>query len=377
MSKVSDFLRRLALSPDEIAVKARLSPSRIRAILEGEEASLADLRAIARGLKVPLRSFASEAAASSELGLLFRSSTASRPDRGVEAAAGFVQAALEIMPPRNDPPEWVSSFQFAVETYPEAARLAEEFRSVFFPDKPLDPLIDLPQVISEQGGVIISRLETSRFEGASALVDGYAFVFVSPRFSGRMLFTLAHEIGHLITHHKSRRSVVFDLATQIGDGRRVHTHSEAFVNAFASVLLLPAAGVGAALQQIRELLEVRAEVVGDVELLYLARFFGVSFDVAARRCEDLELLPRGGAKSLSDYLRDNFGGAEKRAAALRLPPRPNVVIPRVSGNLLEAAAEKVKRGELSIGWVTDRLGCSISDFYASRLAVGVSSGSHH
>jgi Zn-dependent peptidase ImmA (M78 family) len=377
MSRVATFLKQLPLSPDEIATKSRLSSERIRAFLEGEDPTLADLRALSRGLKVPLRSFASESASKSELGMLFRQTTSSRPDRGVEAAASFVEAALKLLPPRESPPEWLSRFRFEQETYAEAARLADEFRQVLVPDRIDDPLTDLPSLVVNLG-VILGRLETSRFEGASVVADGYPFVFVSPRFSGRMLFTLAHEVGHLITHHKnSNRSVTFDLAGQIGNLSRYRSQSEFFVNAFASVLLLPARGVGKFLQQVRKTLGIINTAIGDVEILYLSRFYGVSFEVAARRCEDLQLLPTGGAKSLADYLKDHFGGPEKRASSLSLPSRERVHIPRVSENLLKIAVKKVEQGEVSIGWVTDRLNCSINDVYGSRTSGEGRRGSHH
>ena len=378
MSKVATFLKELPLSVDEIALKSRLPSDRIRAFLAGEDPSLADLRALARGLKLPLRAFTSSGASTDELGLLFRQTTASRPDRGVEAAASFVEAAIELLPPRQEPPNWLSAFRFEEETYEEAARLADEFRELVTPDRPDEPLVDLPRRLIELG-VILGQLETSRFEGASVIVDGYPFVFVSPRFSGRMLFTLAHEIGHLITHHKSasRRSVSFDLAGQIGNVTRYKSQSEFFVNAFASVLLMPTRGIGVALKTIREALRVDSDQVGDVEILFISRLFGVSFEVAARRCEDLELLPRGGARSLSLYLKDNFGGPENRARSLNLPPRPTIEIPRVSRNLLSIAAEKIKEGKVSVGWVTDRFNCSINEVYGSRFGAEGPRGHHH
>jgi Zn-dependent peptidase ImmA (M78 family) len=376
MSRVAAFLRQLPLSPDEIATKSRLSAERVRSFIEGEDPTLADLRALARGLKVPLRAFASESESKSELGMLFRKTTSSRPDRGVEAAAAFVEAALKLLPPRVGPPDWLSGFRFEQESYEEAARLADEFRQMLLLDRVDDPLTDLPRRIVDRG-VVLGRLETSRFEGASVVADGYPFVFVSPRFSGRMLFTLAHEVGHLITHHRDlNRSVTFDLAGQIGNPGRYRSQSEFFVNAFASVLLLPARGVGKFLQQVRKRLGITNPSIGDVEILYLSLFYGVSFEVAARRCEDLQLLPTGGAKSLADYLRDHFGGPEKRAASLGLPSRAPVQIPRVSENLLSVAAKKIEQGEVSIGWVTDRLNCSINDVYGSRAGEG-RRGPHH
>lgn len=375
MTKVSNFLQGLPLSADEIALKSRLPTDRVRSILEGDEASLADLRALARGLKIPLRAFAGDTSINSDLALLFRSNASLRPDLGVESAAAFVEAAIKILPARSQLPDWFFHFSFDAETYDEATRLADEFRLRFFADRLDDALLDLPEALIRLG-VIIGRLETSRFEGASAVTDGYAFIFVSPRFSGRMLFTLAHELGHLIAHHKERRAVIFDRATQIG-GRRHLTRPESFVDAFASVLLMPASGVGKALRTIRETLRVQSDVIGDVELLYLARFYGVSFHVAARRCEDLGLLPRGGAISLADHIRQFHGSPEKRAETLGLPGRPTINIPRVSTNLLKAAARAIEKGNVSLGWVTDRLGCTANDIYAARVVPEVARGHHH
>src|SRR4051794_27483477 len=115
MSKVSNLLRSLPWSVDEIATRSRLPSERVREIVDGAEASLADLRALSRALKIPLRSFASEKSASSPVNLLFRSSISGRPDLGVEAAGAFVQAALEILPPRPEPPSWLSSFHAQAE----------------------------------------------------------------------------------------------------------------------------------------------------------------------------------------------------------------------------------------------------------------------
>jgi Zn-dependent peptidase ImmA (M78 family) len=376
MTKVASFLRRQNLSIDEIAIKAHLPSERVRSIFEGKEASLAELRALARALKVPLRTFAQESEGPSELALLFRSSVSSKSDLGVETAASFAQAALSILPPRKSPPEWLAGFEIREESYEEAARLAEHFRYLFLADRLNEPLHDLAEILVNLGGVILGRLESSRFEGASVISNGYAFIFVSPRFAGRMLFTLAHELGHLVAHHKEARSVVFDLSSQIG-GRRYRSRSEAFVDAFASVLLMPAQGVGIALREIRKMFHAESNALGDIEILCLARWYGVSFEVAALRCENLGLLPKGGAFALSEHLRENHGSPEKRADALRLPPRATISIPRVSNNLLKAAAEKIDEGKVSLGWVTDRLSCSASEVYAARTAPEAARGFDH
>jgi Zn-dependent peptidase ImmA (M78 family) len=344
--------------------------------MKGASASISDLRALARGLRVPLSFFVSNRSEAGDFATLFRANASTRPDLGAENIKSFVEAALQILPPRSNPPEWLSALAPTSESYQEAARLADSFRCLFVPDRLDDSLPDLPQLLVNLGGVVIGRLESSRFEGASVIADGYGFIFISPRFIGRMLFTLAHELGHLIAHHASGRAVVLDSAKQI-NARRPRDKSEAFVDAFASVLLLPARGVALALKEIRKTLAVNQDQIGDVELLYLARFYGVSFDVAARRAEALELLPPGGAASLNEHLTKTYGSPERRAASLGLPNRATVEFPRLSPNLLEAAVQKIDEGVISTGWVTDRFNCTISDIYAARAALGAHRGYHH
>jgi Zn-dependent peptidase ImmA (M78 family) len=89
--------------------------------------------------------------------------------------------------------------------------LADEFRLKFLSNRLNDPLVNLPEIL-DSAGVILGRLETSKFEGASVVAQGHPFIFVSARFSGRMLFTLAHELGHLITHHNDASYAIFDRA---------------------------------------------------------------------------------------------------------------------------------------------------------------------
>jgi Zn-dependent peptidase ImmA (M78 family) len=246
--------------------------------------------------------------------------------------------------------------------------MADQFRAAFV-GSAVEPLNNLAAVLNDLGGVVLGRLDTSRFEGASAVIDGYGFIFVSPRFSGRMLFTLAHELGHLLAHHRQPRSALFEVASQIGNLRH-RNKKEAFVDAFASALLMPQEGVAIALREIRRALNVGRDALGDVEILYLAILYGVSFEVAARRCEQLELLPDGGAYSLSDHVKHVYGSAERLATSAGLPARARIDFPRVSQNLIDAAISRIDDGEVSIGWVTDRLGCSLSDLYSARAVRG-------
>lgn len=375
MSRISKLIQTLALDASEISSRSGIPMNRVQAIAQGDAATLEELRALARGLRLPIRAFMGEVTETDNLSVLFRQKAGSRPDLGVEAVFDFVSAALSILPPRKTLADWIRACQGPADTYLDAVALAERFRQDHFDGAP-DPITSLPKLLDDLGGVILGRLDTSRFEGASLVVDGYAFLFISPRFSGRMLFTLAHELGHLFAHHRDSRSAVFDLASQIGNVRHA-SKNEAFADAFASNLLMPSDGVAIALREIRTSLDSKADAIGDIEILYLALFYGVSFEVAARRCEQLELLPPGGAYSLSDHLKKVHGSAEKLAQKLALPARAPIDIPRISSNLLRATINKIERGDVSIGWATDRFGCSASDIYAAKSVRERTYGNRH
>jgi hypothetical protein len=131
-----------------------------------------------------------------------------------------------------------------------------------------------------------------------------------------------------------------------------------YCNAFSSCLLLPRAAVGVTLKTIREKVGIHGSL-GDVELLLLAHAYGVSFDVAAKRCEDLGLLPSGGARSLYEELRRLHESPEKRAAELGLPEGLEIEFPMVPPRLLDAAVHGIRGGEISIGAAAGVLNVSI------------------
>src|SRR5207244_12524452 len=119
---------------------------------------------------------------------------------------------------------------------------------------------------------------------------------------------------------------------------------------------MPARGVGIALDKIRSMQKRVAEEIGDLEILLLSRIYGVSFYVAAKRCEDLGLLPKGGAASLSDVITKKYESTEKRAEQAHLPPRPPLEFPRVQEPSLTAALNKISYDDLTIGITTAVLG---------------------
>jgi len=336
----------------------------------GDKAALSELRAISVGLRVPMHVLAQgrRPSESTPVEPLFRAPQGAGADLDitVERVVTFVESALELLPPRGEIPEWLRGFEVRETTYPEADRLSKQFRSLVYEDPDTDPAVDLPLRAGKLEGVIISRLLFSRYEGVSLIAGNYCFIFVSPRFQGRMLFTLGHELGHIIADHRADKKAVFERAGQIGTFG-AHSRQESFVDAFSSCVLLPDVGVGRALQMFREHYASDNQNITDREILLLSRFYGVSFDVAARRCEDLGLLPQGAGFAISEQLRKEFGSPEKRADFLGLPPRQRVVLPPVSAHLAKAISQSIRRGDVSIGWVTDRLGLSIGEVLALNV----------
>jgi Zn-dependent peptidase ImmA (M78 family) len=286
-------------------------------------------------------------------------------DVSVEKVAAFVEAALEILPPRSALPPWLLDLKAGPINYVEADRLAKLCRKSLYADREDEPAVDLPEILGGLDGVVLTRLLFSRYEGVSLIAGNYCFVFVSPRFEGRMLFTLGHELGHILAHHKKGRTALFERPSDIGTFGH-GSRGEAFVDAFSSCFLLPDEGVGKALRSFREYYEITSPTISDFEILLLARFYGVSFEVAARRCEDLEILPKGLGYALAAKLKKEFGSPENRAAELGVPPRPRVRFPPVSGELAEAISQQITTGRISLGWATDRLGLSIGEVLAAH-----------
>jgi len=175
-----------------------------------------------------------------------------------------------------------------------------------------------------------------------------------------MLFTLAHEVGHIIAHHRDQTSFGnIDFENQSTSKKT--REEEVFAFAFASDLLLPVEGVANALKYIRKQFKIEVDFLTEFEIHYISRIYGVSFEVAALRCENLGFMTDGAAFSLSESLKKEYGSPEKRAEQLQMPPRPEIIFPKVSNNLMKAVIDEIVKGELSIGRAAEILAISSSE----------------
>jgi Zn-dependent peptidase ImmA (M78 family)/predicted HTH domain antitoxin len=365
--RLRKFMELRRLSESTLSSSSSIEPERLKAILSGAEVSLRELRQLAAVLKVTMDDLSLAEGPSKSADFLYRSvKRAKDADPAlITSLSKRLDMSLELLRTRQVQHHWGTEFANA-DTYANAEENAAKFRTLFFSGDQESPLLRLPQIAVATLDVLLFVVDQPAIDGASARLGGRNFIFVSRRFEGRMLFTLAHELAHILSHHINEEEyAIFDDHAEsggksAGSVRGAENHSEKYAHAFASCLLMPGAGIGVVLKKLREKSTTRGPLT-DVEVLWLSRIFGVSFMAAARRCEDLTLLPTGGASSLDDYLKREFGSAEKRAAAIGLPPRPTVDFPSIPLPLLESAIQQIKEGNISVGRAASQLGVSIFD----------------
>ena len=206
----------------------------------------------------------------------------------------------------------------------------------------VEPLLDFPVLLSEKLGTDILLIDNEQLSGGCILIGTQAFILLPVNRQLSDLFVCAHELGHLLL--LSRRT---DRDGAIVDVRHDGTHAmrsprEHFADAFAREVLVPAPALGIAIEEIRKQFNLSGPI-GDIELLYLSRVFGVSFLVIAKRCERLGLLPEGAAITLYKILVKEFGGPELRADMLQLPPRRSIDIGSVPQSVQVALQEMARR----------------------------------
>lgn len=182
------------------------------------------------------------------------------------------------------------------------------------------PLIELDRLLCDTTDIFVLATNERQVDGALFPLSNISIVFIARRNAPRMRFTLAHELAHyLVDVTESDPSGWVD-ADVLEDPQPDLVLEERFANAFASALLLPAGGIGRALVRFREDRIDRDKSISDIEIMFLARLFGVNFQVVALRLEQLTLLPRGSGQALYENATKMFGSPEKMADNAGLPP---------------------------------------------------------
>jgi Zn-dependent peptidase ImmA (M78 family)/transcriptional regulator with XRE-family HTH domain len=369
---LADIIRSRRLDVSRLSERSGVTADRINAIINGEDPTLGELRRLSNALRVRIFDLLPTEQGKPTAQWLFRALGAKQKNPDPAALSSLsrkIEYSIKLLGPQPAAVRsWLGQFNRGA-SYADADENAGIFRHLFYHDDQVSPILSLPNIVMDRLGILLFIVDSSSMDGASAYFDGVPYVFVSNRFPPRMLFTLAHELGHILAHHDPTESfATFDESREDEpDLRPSAKGEESYAHAFASCLLMPSAGVGIALQKIRAAYKVKEDSpVGDIEVLALSRIFGLSFAAAARRCEDLRLLPRGGARSLDDWLKKEYGSAEKRAESVGLPPRPKIEFPRVPERLLASAIEQIRAGKISVGRASAVLGISISDLLTAN-----------
>jgi Zn-dependent peptidase ImmA (M78 family) len=346
---------------EKFSARTGLSLERLRDIQRGSSATVGEAERIAKALKIDLRELASASTNTGGIDFFFRDAQHKSDFLVATKLSSRIASSMKLLPERDIAgPWWLGQFRKDELSFETAEENARAFRRLFANDDQLGPLLRLPEITVNTMGVLLFLIGSERIDGASTFVEGIPYIFLANRFAPRMLFTLAHELGHLLVQRDARVPSL-NVDTIAERKKSAKNIIEFYAHCFASSLLMPSRGVGITLQQIRAHNKSPDQELGDLEISFLARIYGVSFYVAARRCEDLKLLPRGGAASLEHALRKKFGSAEKRGELANLPTRPEISFPGVPEPLLVSALARIKSGEISIGKASEVLGISVLD----------------
>lgn len=368
MLDLVEQLRRYKISLEQAAKKTGLPLGRLQEIAAGSEFSLHELRLLSKKLSIPISEFTVPPAKEPEIAVLFRNTPHRHDKREEQIVHRLSREVVDVLDIVNElPPNvaWIEQVRDA-SSDKDADSLAKSFRALFFNNDQVEPLTSLPLIVSEVLGVVLLVAPSLPADGASVRYRDRAFLFLAPRtFWPRMLFTLAHEIGHFVAdHHQKGDFAVFDSEAELKPWAKRRAGVEEFANSFASALLMPAQSVILALKLIREQHRVSGPL-GDIEISYLARIFGVSFEVAGRRCEQLDLLPEFGARVLYDRICKEHKNPERRADEAGLLPRGELTFPPPK-HLLNLVSRRIRAGDISIGRAAEVLHVSLSQLLSAN-----------
>jgi Zn-dependent peptidase ImmA (M78 family)/transcriptional regulator with XRE-family HTH domain len=168
------------------------------------------------------------------------------------------------------------------------------------------PIVNLFQSVEEIGlKVIRQSIPIKGFFGLSACseIEG-AFVLINTHHITieRQLFTLAHEIGHLIFHRVEYQDTLVEEGTKEEEKAR-----EQVANYFASHLLVPQSEFERMYAQTKNIVELK-------------RHFRVSYQVILRRLSEMEIIDfaKETAKIRAIYKKQNNGASLQNS--MELPP---------------------------------------------------------
>lgn len=366
MASVASNLARLGIDRERLARRTGLERDRVEAIFAGDKPSSRELILIARYLRLPVDALTRLDHTTSRPELRYRSSHGSTSPPTAEARIIEVGKLLQG---KGLVPEFSETLRFdaSLDRLPSIELAAIAIRQIICDETNFEePLLDLVDRIDRAGLASTIVLRDIEVEGAATRLSGRGFIVVADRtFVPRMLFSCAHELAHLALGHVGQGEWLLDGDTI--EAFRPNDREERLCDTLASALLMPADSVARFLRVLRAQSSGRPDALTDAEILWLARYFGTSFLVAAMRLEQLRLLPRGAAFALQASIQKRYESPETYAAELDLPPREPIKFPTISPELRNGINEALDRGDISLGRLADVFGYSTSEM-ADALA---------
>lgn len=355
MTRLSESLARLSVDPTYLSRRSGLTRRRIDELSGGAEATISEVRALSDALKLSISALLDAGSRTEKADLRFRKAltrTSAPAEARILSIIGAFGRYPDLLPHHRAPPLSASlQDSRTIELSAQSIRqtlVGNEYRD--------DPMPRLPELLDNAKFAHVIRLKNLSVNGAAALYNGAALIFVASQFPPRSLFTIAHELGHLAFGHLNSSPVLIDTDT-VGTFQG-ENDEERLCDAFAASLLIPAHGLARYLQIIRNRFRFEEDELSTTEILLVSRYFGTSFLAAAFRFEQLNLLPRGGAIAFEREIAENHGSPEQLANEANLPDRTKIAIPVISKSLRLSLRKAIETGRISLGFLADAFGLS-------------------
>ncbi len=227
--------------------------------------------------------------------------------------------------------------------YRDAERMAELMRTKLGLGPTL-PATQLRELLEERLAIKTFVLRSnSKLSGACIYHERVGgCVLVIAKTTPHMLYTLAHELGHLLAH---RDTPIVD------EDLWAKTPKEQFANAFAASLLMSRAGV----QELFASIYRSRATFSDLDVIHMSRHFGVSFRAMLYRLQSLRLIAPGTAQQLLDAYSKAGTGPTKRAEQAGLAGERHAFWRPLPERYVFLALRAYRNADISIGRLAEVL----------------------
>lgn len=235
-------------------------------------------------------------------------------------------------------------------TQKSAMTLAHLMRKILDCDE-IEPLYDLPTQLSLKLNFRIFPMEFEFLNYVLVFINHEIYLFIPSQNTERgttVLDYCGEALGRCFSYSEktmSRDYCFFDCGLK--QNKIAQSKIEFFSTRFSRDLLVTETALTQALLQVKKSLNANMNNIGDIEILYLSRIFGVGFLTIAKVCEDLKLLPTGSAITLLSFLENNFGSPEVRAEKAGLPDPVQIKVPVMPLQLIEQVSRGLSSSDIS------------------------------